>query len=171
MRGFFNGWRRKAGCLSLVIACALMGGLIRSRVVQDTVDYFDKTDRRISLTSLKCELMCDVITVEGQVSRPVPLLQRSFSWSVHPLQAQPKSWITLDATQDGAEKTWSCSGIKYDEFNMGQMKFVSWGISYWYFIVPFTLAAAYLILWVPRKRDSLDLENSPRSERLAPQTN
>ena len=35
MREFFRGWRRKAGCISLVMALALMGVWIRSLSVMD----------------------------------------------------------------------------------------------------------------------------------------
>src|SRR5882757_1087048 len=35
MREFFHGWRRKAGCVTLVMACMLMIGWMRSRVVHE----------------------------------------------------------------------------------------------------------------------------------------
>jgi hypothetical protein len=35
MREFFHGWRRKAGCVTLVIACLLMGGWLRSLACLD----------------------------------------------------------------------------------------------------------------------------------------
>ncbi len=38
MREFFHGWRRKAGCLALVMALILIGQWIRSRIVSDRMD-------------------------------------------------------------------------------------------------------------------------------------
>jgi len=35
MRDFFHGWRRKAGCVALVMACLFMAGWIRSRMFGD----------------------------------------------------------------------------------------------------------------------------------------
>lgn len=37
MRTFFHGWRRMLGCLTLVMACLLMGVWMRSRVVTDQI--------------------------------------------------------------------------------------------------------------------------------------
>ena len=39
MRELFHGWRRKAGCITLVIACALMGLRMRSSVVDDVISF------------------------------------------------------------------------------------------------------------------------------------
>lgn len=36
MRGFFNDWRRKVGCVLLVTACLLMGAWIRSYSFEDS---------------------------------------------------------------------------------------------------------------------------------------
>ena len=38
MSDFFHGWRRKAGCVTLVMAFAVTGLWARSRFVRDTVD-------------------------------------------------------------------------------------------------------------------------------------
>ncbi|MEI8383781.1 MAG: hypothetical protein WCJ09_26945 [Planctomycetota bacterium] len=35
MREFFHGWRRKAGCVALVMVCALAGMWMRSFIVND----------------------------------------------------------------------------------------------------------------------------------------
>ena len=39
MREFFHGWRRKAGCVLLVAAAALLGVWIRSGVIPDYMQY------------------------------------------------------------------------------------------------------------------------------------
>jgi hypothetical protein len=39
MYSFFHGWRRKAGCATLLIACGMMGMWMRSRLIGDRVDF------------------------------------------------------------------------------------------------------------------------------------
>lgn len=39
MREFFRGWRRKMGCVTLVMACALMGLWLRSGVIDDLISF------------------------------------------------------------------------------------------------------------------------------------
>jgi hypothetical protein len=36
MHTFFHGWRRKTGCITLVVSCALMGLWMRSQLAGDT---------------------------------------------------------------------------------------------------------------------------------------
>lgn len=37
MREFFTGWRRKAGCITLVMSLALMAASSRSHVIEDLI--------------------------------------------------------------------------------------------------------------------------------------
>jgi len=39
MSAFFHGWRRKAACITLVMACVLVGAWIRSRNVRDALNW------------------------------------------------------------------------------------------------------------------------------------
>ena len=41
MREFFRGWRRKTGCVTLVMACALIGAWLRSYVICDEIQISD----------------------------------------------------------------------------------------------------------------------------------
>jgi hypothetical protein len=47
----FHGWRRKAGCALLVMACAFMGMWLRSFVVQDDIWIVAEDGTRYGLTS------------------------------------------------------------------------------------------------------------------------
>ena len=51
MREFFRGWRRKVGCITLVMACAFVGGGIRSGVVFDRIAFAIGT-RQHEITSI-----------------------------------------------------------------------------------------------------------------------
>ena len=39
MREFFKGWRRKMGCVTLLMVCALMGAWARSYSVFDSMQF------------------------------------------------------------------------------------------------------------------------------------
>ena len=39
MREFFHGWRRKAGCVLLVMACGLATSWVRSWTIEDSIDF------------------------------------------------------------------------------------------------------------------------------------
>ena len=39
MKDFFHGWRRKAGCVTLVMALAVTGAWVRSNIVEDDLSF------------------------------------------------------------------------------------------------------------------------------------
>jgi hypothetical protein len=43
MRDFFKGWRRKVGCVTLVMACAVATGWLRSMLTDDYIAAFNRT--------------------------------------------------------------------------------------------------------------------------------
>jgi hypothetical protein len=43
MRDFFKGWRRKVGCVTLMMACVFMAGWMRSTSVVDEFSFLDRT--------------------------------------------------------------------------------------------------------------------------------
>ena len=50
MREFFCGWRRKAGCIALVMALALMAGWIRSYTLADWISWADNQHYVVALS-------------------------------------------------------------------------------------------------------------------------
>lgn len=44
MREFFKGWRRKVGCVTLVMACVLTVGLLRSYYNQENLTVYHGQD-------------------------------------------------------------------------------------------------------------------------------
>jgi len=47
----FKGWRRKLGVVTLVTACVLMGGSIRSRVIHDVLEVAEWDDGGVEIAS------------------------------------------------------------------------------------------------------------------------
>lgn len=125
MREFFNGWRRKVGCVVLVMACGLTSAWVRSKHTQDAV--------------------CFRLANRGQV-----LYSASGSiyyWTVPFSQVTPTEWpqwhrsLPSNLAYDGRLQV-------YDYLKpIRAMAF-----PYWPLTIPLTLLSAYLILWKPRPK-------------------
>jgi hypothetical protein len=126
MYTFFHGWRRKAGVVSLVMACVLMVGWGRSQIRYDVIG-FQVGDRQqiIQIT-------------DGHV----------YWWGISTLSKAQFVW------QSGAPQSALIdegrSGFSDDEG--WAWRFREWKASYLAGAIPLTLLSTYLILWKPRKR-------------------
>lgn len=70
MSDFFHGWRWKAGCVLLVMACVFVGGWVRSQELDDSFELlgeihitimFESRNGRIELYSVATEALNPVI--------------------------------------------------------------------------------------------------------------
>lgn len=129
MREFFKGWRRKAGVVTLVMACALMVGWMRSRVRYDVVSFpFGDRQQLIQMT-------------HGQV----------YWWGITTISKAKFRWLS-GAPQTAALIDESRSGFRDDEG--WAWRFREWKASHLNIAISLTLLSAYLILWKPRKAKS-----------------
>jgi hypothetical protein len=137
MHTFFRGSRRKAGVVALVVALALIGTWIRSRMIADlaVVTVLHRTGIIVSSQSQ--------LIVWGKLA--VPAAKR-FYWKSSPTAIEHQIYVH----DDGQEYTL----IDFD----GRFLFTDdtspWVIQYSLITLPLTALSAYLILWNPRKRDS-----------------
>ena len=170
MREFFHGWRRKAGIVTLVMASALMGIWIRTRVIQDDLaigQYYLFTTRE---------------GIGGQFARfrdGLHFLNR-IDWWTRPCSDLPAPVLPLDwrATIDfqpneddevgdpppTADWHWQWLGFACAKSSMTQSKYTDGGpiwvlgkvfyvvLPHWFFSISLTLLSAYLILIPSRKR-------------------
>ena len=130
MGEFFKGWRRKAGCILVVMTLAVCGAWGRTLVYQDRIALAGmsrvweilSSHERISCLEWDCdasrttnwELVVDC-PVEEWVRRPDP---SRIDWHLY---KRPPNWC------------WSCP--------------------YWSIVLFMTFDSACLILWKPRKRE------------------
>jgi hypothetical protein len=136
MWSFFNGWRRKAGVASLVMACAVFGIWMRSRVVQDTIV--------ISLNGYSHFIVSEKDRVwwfASPLGDPPLIL-----WTPGPLTPITAGHYVL---QKGNGSTMQ---IEMDTMWFGVNHI--WLVSYWSVVLGLTLLSAYLILRKPRKAKS-----------------
>ena len=125
MGDFFRGWRRKAGLVTLVMACVLAVGWMRS-CVYGVLWYFVAGDRQHYIFSLNGRIIWGASwTTEGfdafRGSFPLTLEVADF------LNTMPERLVDP------------------------RFKHAELAISYWQFVLPLTLLSAWLILAKPRK--------------------
>ncbi|MDB5343116.1 MAG: hypothetical protein JWP89_1493 [Schlesneria sp.] len=162
MREFFHGWRRRVGCVTLVMALALMGFWMRSRIVFDRLAHYTRTSMQ-RLTS--CDSMLwleDRQAVEGAKSHWPGV---SFRWNLG-LQGAGKYTPYQDVSPTFKKESWR-RRTRFAGFDFGEFQDTSdwagalpattyrcrvWGIPYWSMVAPLTILSLYLILWKPRNR-------------------
>jgi hypothetical protein len=131
MREFFQGWRRKAGTVTLVLALAVAGIWMRSRIVCDTLQF--KFRGRLH----------DIVSYSNQTS--------GVSWKYELEFPEVMDWGSVPLKEvdvDDIEGTLANYREAYRDLG-----FSEWHIPYWSLVLPLTLLSAYLILGKPRKRN------------------
>jgi hypothetical protein len=149
MREFFHGWRRKTGCVLLVMACVMCGMWMRSRVTHDGI-YHGMHGRSMWLSSCRQGISW-TRSSKGQSDEffyPVE------SWGV-------RSWDARDDSQDPYEWhpvvwRWHWLGFDFGEHQQEPYfaKRVAWTVPYWSIVILLTLLSAYLLPIPSRNRPS-----------------
>ena len=135
MLSFFHGWRRKAGCVTLVMACMVFGGWMRSRIACDAAEFTIGHRRHRIMSTANCVswYSCD--------EHGVSMSQRRWWSSVvfkEPRRNDQDYWKARIADQ-----VWHT-----------HKGFAAWTVKYSSLAIPLTLLSAYLLLWKPRKRQN-----------------
>ena len=77
MREFFRGWRRKAGCVTLVMALVFMAGWIRRLLISDILLIGVAVDSDTLLTSTEGGLCWATYTMKFHETAPLLLVSIS----------------------------------------------------------------------------------------------
>jgi hypothetical protein len=154
MRDFFRGWRRKAGLVTLVMACGLASLWVRSVNVEDAA-RFSVAARRQLLRSAHQKLEWHGWK-ERNTDPPIPdclsrPIRRVTFVNLNSGKVTPLVWIDGDEPQSSPR---DLAHAKF--FKPMERRLISWSVPYWCIASPLTLLAAYLLLWKPRKRVKQD---------------
>ena len=131
MREFFKGWRRKAGVVTLVVACAAATGWVRSLRTMDELTipgnrathYLNSTDG----------------TVGWWMRNDDPNVRFSFQTR----RSDSNDWaIVLEQVHILWKFEWC--GFGCGESHRSRLRI--WMIPYWSIVLPLTLLSAYLLL-------------------------
>ena len=145
MRAFFHGWRRKTGCVTLVIACVMMAVWVRSRIQVDCICLESRrADFRFVSGGGRFRL------VQGspgmrQLSIKPSTASRSVLITTKPQSSISKNTMRLEWT------VWQAPAVNINPESLGAVEATTM-YSYWFLITPMTLLSAYLILVKPRQK-------------------
>ena len=146
MGEFFRGWRRKAGCVSLVLSCVFMIGWVRSHVKDDIfVVNLGKT-WCLTFQSNQCGLGI-FAAAYGTDSSTI-----SVTWNSQPIRPlaskdpMTNNNVDVPIRIDFHGFHFGCDGLNLLRPRYYAICF----LSYFYLIAPLTLLSAYLLLVTPR---------------------
>lgn len=132
---FFRSWRRKAGLLTLVLACLFLVGWVRSDRILDRVEL-SIGSQRLTIYSFHRKIYVawrqdDVLAIRWNSTtisnhKQATLIVLELDFSIH-----------------------DCHG---------------WTFSYWAFVTPLTLASAYLLVGNPRSSKTPVRSNDTATE-------
>ncbi len=151
MKEFFRGWRRKAGCITLMMACLFVTGWVRSFTIQDRVEF-----PRWSRDTIIYGIVSDSQSISWQrEKRGLKLSPPSDNWFRFSSRAQRTANTEVFHLFEYVDDQSICGfGRTYQEIDLGfsthtQTRYV---IPYWFFVLSLTLLSANLILRTPTKR-------------------
>ena len=146
MGEFFQPGRRKIGIITLVVACALMVGWLRSPGTQDTFTIDFGSSIQCKLVSISGQIIIAKLSTDMQ--RPI----RTVPWTAQ--KASNGGWVTVVKLPDGAQVNWEHL-LSNDLYSTGtdQMgaNFANFSVEwlqrpYWFAVIPLSLLTAYLLI-------------------------
>ena len=159
MLTFFHGWRRKAGCVALVMACAVIGMWGRSQFYSDMVMSRVSGHDAVEIV-LHEHFVCWNWIWDGEkgpkrrfVKDSRGRIQATVSYLI-----DPKLTVDWDIGSDQRppmpDASYSLNWIQFRlgllSVDPGEIRILT--VPYWSVVWPLTLLSGFLILWKPRKR-------------------
>jgi hypothetical protein len=153
MREVFHGWRRKLGCITLMLACLATLFWVRSFRHNDEMNFWTGP---LAVDSLNSSPMGLCWMSRDKLAPNVPMLSGRFGWVATQTFANdicdPFRWSTTSY-----HFRWC--GFQFAEATInppdrGELRI--WIIPHWALALPLTLLSAGLILWQPRKQVNRD---------------
>lgn len=142
MIAFFQGWRRKAGVVALVMTCIATSGWIRSWRIRDIVWVPIRTSTHGTIDSN-----------DGSVALGIRQRVDSGERVLRP------QWSSIDATaldellsMYNNTWTWRCGGFGFVDTPWG---YGFWVIPYWLIAIPLSAISACLLFGRPRSKSTV----------------
>ena len=138
MREFFQGWRRKTIVVTLVLACLLMAGWMRSFITFDAL--YAPIGQLISANG----------GIYGELSVETPLDFSFFSYGSQGPNVKGRADYYNDPNMVRKFWHWRFFGFAYGFQHADREQAILCIIPYWSIVIPLTLVSAYLLLSKPR---------------------
>ena len=132
MGTFFHGWRRKLGCVTLVLACVFTVGWVRSLLIGDIFNHVASKHIDEDFSSVKGFLSWDRFSYTLE----------AHNFPTRILWWHPKGRKDLPLS----EINWSFCGISLSEHQWADHLETFLIIPYWTLVIPLTLLSAWLLL-------------------------
>lgn len=161
MSSFFQHWQRKAGLVTLVVACALSSGWLRSRSHCDSIQVPVTTHSRLTFGSANHVAGFSYETFDDPQ-------ENTFEWWSNPDPGSIDEALSMDGiapsmTEDSSAESGSNGlswRIRFASFLFGQSEYLPdfksqigfAAVPYWSLTIPLTLLSAYLLLVPSRKQ-------------------
>lgn len=150
MRDFFHGWRRKTGCVTLIVAFAIYAAWMRSLVRHDQVALPWGQDI-YCVESMSGQLDLGRLTVKGE--------QVAASWwsddftqeKIHQFREHPNTQVIDYISEANLEWRWDWAGFLFEIGKSPDDRAEHYLFPYWSLALPISFLSAYLILWKARK--------------------
>ena len=149
MRECFHGWRRKAGCVTLVMACVFMVGWARSTTTFDTLTFIDSRHLNGFGSERGTVQWVRNWTTDGS-ERDFP---HGIHWSSFPIRLRPVDFVDKFPQID--EWRIRCCGFDFYKCQYGgiNQSAAVWIFPYWSIVLPLTALSTWL-LWPRREQNS-----------------
>jgi hypothetical protein len=156
MGEFFRGWRRKAGCVTLVMACVLMAGWVRSVAYVDVISYMRERSW-MRLESIEQIIVLSIARSDRTFDRLFQAYSEQFANHVEALNSSILLELEPQLEENGCffvareshAKQWYgfCRGVVLTS----STRRVIWTIPYYSIVLPLTAISAWLLITNPRK--------------------
>jgi hypothetical protein len=148
MRDFFYGWRRKAGVVTLVMACALTGAWLRSETEFHCFTLPANSWAHVTLVSERGSVR--LVKMDAVHS----LSSARWWYGTLPEIADPSDYLEGGGIE--VDWRWDLGGFTIAYYHVTEQPEIGHTaeckLPYWSIVLCVTLLSAYLILWKPRKR-------------------
>lgn len=157
MREFFKPWRRKAGCVTLLMSLCFMAGWMRSLRGVEYFEFFIGHRSLIQLISR--EGTAAVRRVKSELTVKEISVDRVLLMEFQPPQGNSTGHlaISVDATSrslEGSPHRWMMNNYGFEIGGVADRKFplqvFMICVPYWSIVIPLTLLSAWLLLSKPR---------------------
>ena len=146
MGEFFRGWKRKIGVLTLLIACVLMLGWVRSLSIEDAATLSGKTTHLI-LTSSQSKM----VLTRHRDATGMTAASYQAGWTSNPIT---DVWASTPIEK---ERFWKRFGFNFEIgtvttvgfYQQAQVEYCNLVVPYWSIVIPLIMLSAFLLLSNP----------------------
>ena len=154
MRDYFQGWKRKAGIVTLAMACLLAAGWVRSTASSDYIRIFPVQFHGVLIVSAQQAILVQVWS--GAIRQSPETTTRNKPRKKKPDYQPERFGIHLDEELTRRMKFSGGIGTVFQPEKGRFERYHEFKAPYWAIVIPLTLISASFLLSKPPKTRSRD---------------